>query len=159
MKAREWTTVDKSSWGHGPWQSEPDKKQWTDEMTGFPCLIVRNGAGSLCGYVGVGPDHSFFDLDECESFGLPLSVHGGITFARRCNEVGDEGETVCHVAPKDVPRFWLGFDCSHLGDLNPGPSDVYSAWAFEGEEEIYRDINYVMKQCADLAQELMQTSV
>jgi hypothetical protein len=39
-----WTTIDKSSWGNGPWQTEPDKAQWQDEETGLPCLAVRNAA-------------------------------------------------------------------------------------------------------------------
>ena len=50
---REYTTIDKSTWGPGPWQSEPDKLQWVDKETQFDCLIVRNGEiGNLCGYVG-----------------------------------------------------------------------------------------------------------
>ena len=49
--------VDKTSWGQGPWMSEPDKLQWQDEATGLPCLIVRGSSGSWCGYVGVHPYH------------------------------------------------------------------------------------------------------
>lgn len=59
MKTIEYTTIDKSTWGPGPWQEEPDKIQYVDEATGLPCLIVRNGPtiGALCGYVGVLPGH------------------------------------------------------------------------------------------------------
>lgn len=59
MKAREWYDVyDKSGWGDGPWQKEPDKAQWLDEATRLPCLAVRNNvSGTLCGYVGVPPGH------------------------------------------------------------------------------------------------------
>jgi hypothetical protein len=55
----EYRTIDKSGWGEGPWQSEPDKIQWQDPDTGYPCLIVRNGMsmGFLCGYVGVPANH------------------------------------------------------------------------------------------------------
>lgn len=49
-------SYDKSTWGEGPWQTEPDRKEWRT-ATGLPGLIVRNRSGALCGYVGVGPDH------------------------------------------------------------------------------------------------------
>jgi hypothetical protein len=42
MKTKQWNNCDKSYWGEGPWQHEPDKMQWTDDDTGLPCLIVRN---------------------------------------------------------------------------------------------------------------------
>lgn len=62
MKVMEESLVDKSEWGPGPWQSEPDKRQWQDETTGLPCLIVRGPVGALCGYVGVPPDHPAYGL-------------------------------------------------------------------------------------------------
>ena len=34
MEHKTWATVDKSAWGDGPWQDEPDKEQWPDEATG-----------------------------------------------------------------------------------------------------------------------------
>lgn len=48
MDTREYRTIDKSD---GEWKDEPDKIQWQDEATGFPCLIVRGPSGALCGYV------------------------------------------------------------------------------------------------------------
>lgn len=33
--------VDKSSWGDGPWQQEPDRAEWTHR--GLPCLAVHGG--------------------------------------------------------------------------------------------------------------------
>ena len=60
MEPKEWTFMNKEGWGDGPWQEEPDKLQWTDAETGLPCLIVRNGVGALCGYVGVSEGHPLF---------------------------------------------------------------------------------------------------
>ena len=61
MKTMEYRTIDKSTWGEGEWQNEPDKKQWQDEETNYPCLIVRSPvSGSLCGYVGVSEGHALF---------------------------------------------------------------------------------------------------
>ncbi len=31
METKEWRFIDKSKWGEGPWQSEPDKMQWLDK--------------------------------------------------------------------------------------------------------------------------------
>lgn len=36
----------------GAWHREPDKAQWVDLTTGYPCLAVRGGSGSWCGYAG-----------------------------------------------------------------------------------------------------------
>jgi hypothetical protein len=63
METLEWKTVDKSKWGEGAWNNEPDKKQWQDAETGLPCLIVRaRQTGSLCGYVGVPSTHGAHGL-------------------------------------------------------------------------------------------------
>lgn len=62
METSEHRDVDKSGWGPGPWNDEPDKRQWQDEATGLPCLIVRGPVGALCGYVGVPPDHPAYGL-------------------------------------------------------------------------------------------------
>jgi len=68
----EYRTIDKSEWGEGPWQDEPDKVQWTDAATGLPCLMVRNHhAGHWCGYAGVALSHPAYGLsyegDESEA--------------------------------------------------------------------------------------------
>lgn len=74
--------IDKSQWGDGPWQSEPDKRFWTHN--GFACLILRApNSGALCGYLGVLPDHPWhgkdYDRIECE-------CHGGLTFSALPND-------------------------------------------------------------------------
>lgn len=52
----------KSYWGPGPWANEPDKLNWIDPETGLDCMIVRNRAGNLCGYVGVPESHPWFGV-------------------------------------------------------------------------------------------------
>lgn len=50
--------IDKSQWLDGPWRDEPDIAEWVDEGSRLPCLVLRHPQlGSLCGYVGVPPDH------------------------------------------------------------------------------------------------------
>lgn len=78
--------VDKSAWPRrGPWDREPDKIQWKDEVTSLPCLIVRNSSGALCGYVGVPNTHPLHgkDFDDVQD----LKVHGGLTFSRGCADM------------------------------------------------------------------------
>jgi hypothetical protein len=58
----EFDFVDKSDWGKGPWQNEPDKKQWRDRASSYLCLVIRSPAGSLCGYVGVSKGHPAYGL-------------------------------------------------------------------------------------------------
>lgn len=47
--------IDKSTWGEGPWQHEPDRAEW--EHAGLPCLALRNRSGAWCGYAAVPPGH------------------------------------------------------------------------------------------------------
>lgn len=100
METKEYRTFDKSAWPRGPWDDEPDKKQWQDGVTGLPCLIVRNRVGALCGYVGVPKSHpahgmdygvSMYDSEGNERAMSPaeqalydVQVHGGLTFSSSC---------------------------------------------------------------------------
>lgn len=154
MQTKEYRTIDKSKWGEGPWQSEPDKIQWQDETTGLPCLIVRGPVGALCGYVGVPEGHAAFEKGYDD---IDVSVHGGLTFARPCqvSERLNEEHLVCHVPDPGEPDnvWWLGFDCAHAGDVCPRYREYgISLDIFEHGE--YRDLSYVRTECQQLAQQL-----
>lgn len=96
MKELKYSHIDKSAWGVGPWQSEPDKLQW-QTAAGLLGLIVRNNGGALCGYVGISATHPYFGInysgctltpkcDELYCSHLPeLDVHGGLTFSDFCH--------------------------------------------------------------------------
>ena len=98
METKEWRHTDKSGYGPGEWQDEPDKVQWVDEATGLPCLIVRGPVGALCGYVGVHASHPWFAVSysscsnkiPCEESycdHVPsnyVQVHGGLTYSNFC---------------------------------------------------------------------------
>ena len=158
MQTLEYRTIDKSGWTDGPWHAEPDKKQFTDEATGLPCLIVRNGAGNLCGYVGVSEGHPLFQLDYDAAYGydVDVDVHGGLTYANFCVEVGDIEHRICHlVEPGENDRvWWLGFDTSHAGDLAPAYQHHFDATYRLRDYETYKDLAYVEAQCAHLAAQL-----
>lgn len=164
MQTIEYKTIDKSEWANGEWQNEPDKKQWLDEATGLPCLIVRGPSGALCGYVGVNEGHPYFDVgyNQCaENCGREwcdhtpsalLEAHGGITFAGFCQKTSDESVGICHkVTDGENDRVhWFGFDCAHSGDICP----KYDRDGFG--YGTYRDFDYVQSQVDDLARQLKE---
>ena len=125
-----------------PWENEPDHAEWVQEPSGYKCRIRRNATtGTLCGYVGIPKEHSFWGVSYEESHvelsEIEVDVHGGITYSAE----GDDG-------------FWyFGFDTNHANDFAPkmvehwidiGRSDVgaltecvkYKTWEFV-EYEIY----------------------
>ena len=146
----------------GPWTDEPDKIQWPDADTGLPCLIVRQDAfGSLCGYVGVPPEHPFHECgydDLYDLYDVP-SVHGGLTFSGSCqvDEHGPIVETVgrvCHVPDPGEPHdvWWFGFDAAHYGDFSPYRiSPRYEGIFGAGHMSTYRDVPYIKTECRYLA--------
>ena len=154
----------------GPWTDEPDKVQWVDETTDLDCLILRNGSGALCGYVGIPNTHPWYGkgysqcLESCadewcyeHSPEGRISVHGGLTFAARCSEhKGDDA--ICHVPAegRTADVWWFGFDTAHAGDLSPKYSD--RRYRTSGYDEVYRDVAYVKAECADLARQLAEVS-
>jgi hypothetical protein len=143
--------INKAMWGPGPWDTEPDKISWTDKATGLPCLIVRNRLGSLCGYVAVEPGHPMHGKDYD---GVPVTVHGGLTFAGSCNESGPVEQSVCHVPEPGKPGdvFWFGFDCAHSDDVSPVMRDYDLGGRAFGAT--YKPVGYVWGECVGLAGQL-----
>lgn len=174
MQTKEYRTRDKSGWGEGAWQDEPDKIQFEDPDTGLPCLIVRNQMGALCGYVGVPEGHpwyrkGFYDLDE-------ISVHGGPTFTGHCTEGGEEDHSICHVPDPGEPDnvWWVGFDCHHAYDVGPAYEARMREQSFRfndlmvtmaslteragREAPQYRDVAYVRREIASLARQAVEAA-
>lgn len=163
MQTLEYTTQDKSTWGEGEWTSEPDKRQWKDEETGYPCLIVRaESTGSLCGYIGISKGHPLFDksYDDAE-----VTVHGGLTFSDRCQPSHDESRGICHIDPSNDNVWWFGFDCAHFMDYNPAMEALLKTFADRPQrppcmpKDIYRNIAYVTSEVQSLAQQLKALEV
>lgn len=141
--------VKRDGWPAGPWDTEPDRVEW--RAHGFPCLIVRNNMGALCGYVGLPPGHAFHGAD----YGTPpVDAHGGLTYANRC------AGHICHVPQDGEPAdvWWLGFDCNHMGDVapsmlalrsQPGWPKPAGAWL-----DTYKTVEYVRAEVERLAAQL-----
>lgn len=149
--------IDKSGWGLGPWQSEPDRIEW--RHNGVPCLMVRQReSGHWCGYAAVEPGHKWHGLsysgttDEEGNYipsALDVNVHGGITYAEKC------AGQVCHVPlpgePDDV--WWLGFDCNHYGDYGPRAATLYPS--FHDHTATYKTASYVKAETERLADQII----
>ena len=98
---------DKSAWGPGAWQDEPDRAEF--KAHGFPCILHRNHHGTWCGYVGLPPGHRFHGKLECE---VNVPVHNDLSYSGEC------AGHVCHVATPGEPEnvWWLGFACADACD-------------------------------------------
>ena len=145
--------IDKSDWGAGSWQTEPDRVDFVH--AGFACLALRNPRlGFWCGYVGVPADHPAYGRKYDD---MDVEVHGGLTYSNACSE------PVCHMPEPGMPAdvWWLGFDCAHLFDVSPGQVAIENALGMPRmpssailPETVYRDLEYVQAEIKSLAEQL-----
>jgi hypothetical protein len=111
---KEWSTEPKSGWGTGPWNDEPDKRQWVDERTGYPCLMVRNGSmGFWCGYVGLPKGHRLYKQGYDDSYRHGIEAHGGLTFAAEC---ADRSKAAWRQFQKRIVEDWTAMRGYPRGD-------------------------------------------
>jgi hypothetical protein len=157
--------IEKSTWGAGPWQTEPDRVEW--EHAGLPCLARRNPhSGNWCGYAAVPPGHPFHGLkyngdSADDGFSATpagqVDVHGGLTYSGFC-----DGH-ICHVPKPGAPAnvFWFGFDCGHSCDFAPGYAARYPDFFTNAQrrEEVYRDLAYVTAEINQLAEQLVAVAL
>lgn len=147
-------TIDKSTWGDGPWQQECDKMQWRDEATGLPCLAVRNPGGAWCGYVGVTEGHALFGKDHHVS---NIDVHDNLSFADKCQPEDGPGNGICHIPELGQPDhvWWFGFSCAGPWDQRPAAEARYRTYGVPLDDDVtYRDLPYVQEQVTNLARQL-----
>ena|SRR5215471_6119083 len=152
MKEQTWINlIDRSKWEDGLWNGEPDKKQWEDPATEYPCLAVRNDFGAWCGYVGVEETHPLYGVSYDEIH-CPIEVHGGLTFANFCDERSHVDHRICHIPEPGEPDnlWWLGFDCNHVMDYAPGLFHK----PLKSDNASYKTLDYVRVECERLASQL-----
>lgn len=159
-----------------PWLTEPDYLKWTDEATGYLCVILRvPHLGSLCGYVRVPHSNlrdrlvkyshqvkgeSLFNKKKAWRRSAydhgairDIEVHGGLTFAGRLSRPAG-----------GLHRgLWVGFDCGHAWDYMPALHEKMASLRWDispgddgglsllRSDTVYRDIAYVKDQCTKLA--------
>jgi hypothetical protein len=135
-----------------PYEGEPDYKVWTDETTGYKCLIRRNPRMKfLTGYVMIPEDI------EIDSTGL--KVHGRVNW-NKIASINFDTDKWCKdddfdmFLIEDLPNKFtgrmIGFDCAHEDDY---ALNAYFP-IFASEDGIYRDMNYVTQECESLAKQI-----
>lgn len=138
-----WNVHERIDWPEGPWDDEPDKVQFADAETGYPCLIVRGILGNLCGYVGVPSSHPWYGLvyGECvrgctdEYCGhCPdnlTDVHGGLTFSGYCADTSHDAweryREVFARSGEEAQRYPNGDAARRLREWGP-VVDCYERW-------------------------------
>lgn len=146
--------MDKSGWGEGPWQDEPDRAEW--RHAGLPCLAIRNRLGAWCGYAAVPRSHPYYGMHHEMT---DLDAHGGLTYTGLCHG------GICHVPapgePDDV--WWFGFDCAHAFDFTPALNEIPEIVALRAQyhtppewEDVYRPLAYVQAETNKLAEQLAE---
>jgi hypothetical protein len=177
--------IEKSEWGPGSWQEEPDELDWVDEATGYKCLIKRHWTGCLNGYVGLSEGHPMYGkrygdripLDDAPSLPLNADSLGGIPLLLEL--MHDELHGADGLAAIDVvfqvhgsvtfTDFWedqdnglwyFGFDTGHCDDYQPGLiASTEKALGYTSplrQYGTYRDLAYVQAECRSLAKQLKE---
>jgi hypothetical protein len=140
--------IDKSGWGPGPWDDEPDLVEWQSaSVPSFWCQVARGPMGALCGYVAVPPGHPAHGKDWNA---IDVEVHGGLSFSG-----------------PGVANLWaIGFDCGHAYDVQPEldavTRQVTGRCFSEGMNEIddgmprvtYKSLPFVRAEVESLARQL-----
>jgi hypothetical protein len=144
--------VDKTGWGEGPWQTEPDREQWTH--AGYACLILRHPHGGyLCGYVGVDRAHPAYGKHPLRE-DVDATAHQDLNYGSACEGL------ICHVPEPGMPDdvWWLGFDCGHAFDVAPGleARERARGWPpiLTPLMPVYRTFPYVKRETEKLADQL-----
>lgn len=148
---------DKTGWGNGPWQKEPDLLLWVDALSGLQCMIARSHGGHLCGYVAVPPGHPLHGNNTRD---VDLDAHGGINYSQG---FAMSDFRVDPPLTDTTPFWWLGFDCGHSWDYSPAMAahfkhlaeqldrPILSSLDMFNQPQRYCIIEYVKEEVTDLA--------
>jgi len=145
----------KSLSGTGEWQNEPDRLEWIDELSGYPCLARRNmHLGNWCGYVGIPSSHKYYRKIMGDKALDSLDVYWGVTYTDKCD--GDPENGICHKSEKD-DIWWIGFDCAHCDDYIPWIEANGHHYNFPNSINVtYKTLEFVKKECESLAKQLKE---
>jgi hypothetical protein len=149
------SNIDRSKWGSGPWNEEPDRIEF--EHAELPCLMLRQTSGHWCGYVAVPPGHLLYGKDYDD---VNVDVHGGLTYSEQ-RKLSWGSSNKYKIVPQNISLeglpanvWWFGFDCAHSMDRTPCLPPFYT---FDASlDGIYRDAKYVELEIKRLAEQLKQ---
>lgn len=106
--------LDRSSWGSGPWDNEPDYHEV--RYRGYKIVLVRSNLGFWCSYIGI-PTKSKWSTEEYYD---QINTAWGVTW----------NETALPWGESEKDTFYIGFDYGHSSDYVPGisiPNSVHPA--------------------------------
>lgn len=163
----------------GPWSKEADKIAWTDQMSGYACIIRRSPRGHhLCGYVSVPLGHPLFGRQIGTLCGHLIGVHGGLDYSAACQAWEPEELSICHPGDGDARRlvpptfrqevhakgvaengddaWWFGFSCDKADDVKPAAQARQRAdQLLDGVvDPTYKTEAFVYCECVRLAAQL-----
>lgn len=130
------------------------------EYKGFICVVLFQGSGHRCGYVGIPKTNEYYNVDYNE---IPVSCHGGLTYSRSYLALNDDSDI-----------WWIGFDCAHWNDAK----DYMSARKYFADDEealkiinlletsdmryptggTVRDLSYCKNECIGIVNQLLEES-
>lgn len=150
-------TVNRAGWDSGPWDDEPDKAEWQHE--GLPCAMFRNRFGSWCGYVGIPEGHVLYGKPHND---IEVDVHGGLTYSTF--GPGHAGLDALTDDTNDtnggdkLKYWWVGFDCGHAWDRQPGMEAVSRIvmpdLPHREVDEVYRTMEFAKNETNLLASQI-----
>jgi hypothetical protein len=145
----------RDEWPKGPWDVEPDAESWTDAETGYNCAILRGKLGVWCGYVMIDGHHPAFLKHYSD---VNVNVHGDLTYSESFLNLGVFYTGINnehHFDKEEKATWWLGFNCSHFGDVIP-TAGVGSPSYFTGPGRTYKDVHFVRAEVTSLAKQLKE---
>jgi hypothetical protein len=149
---------DRTNWGPGPWDDEPDIVQWLDPATRLPCYAARGSVGSWCGYVAIPEGHPDYGV-EYDQLDQHYEVHGGLTWS---------SDDMPHAAEAEGNWWWIGFDCIHWQDIAPvleathrelfqrSGNPLWDDSRLDSLRPTYKTLGYVEAEVTQLAQQVAE---
>lgn len=120
-----------------PWFKDP-LTFWEDEQLsykGVEYLAIRQDWGTWNGYVYVPSGHKYENVHYDD---IPVSVHGGLTYAGKWDD-----------------QFVIGFDTNHMSDFSPW--GYYDQKMIEDGIKNFKNLMYVLDQAQDLAKQIVRS--
>ena len=131
---------------------EPNKieKSWITE-SGHNAICYANGNGYRCGYVEIlNEELQHLNISKpMNYYSYQINCHGDLTFCGKS-----------YWDPNN-DNIWIGFDCSHYGDLTD-PSIYYGLASYilnYRNTGTIKDLDFVINECEKIGKQLNELKI